>query len=247
MTTLSYQLYSSRNFPPVADTLKMLADIGYTHVEGFGGLFEDVPGLRRALDDAGVTMSSCHVGVDLMIDQPEKAISICKELGVKKMIAPFLPADRRPTDAWGWTDFGGKLAEASKPLQDAGFVVGWHNHDFEVMDVDGQRPLDLIAGASEDLMLELDVAWVVRGGEDPLSWIDKYAGRITAAHAKDIAPAGHNIDEDGWADVGHGTMDWDAISAALKAGGCDHFVAEHDNPKDHARFARNAFATISKF
>ena len=30
MTDFSYQLYSSRNFPPLADTLKMLARLGYS-------------------------------------------------------------------------------------------------------------------------------------------------------------------------------------------------------------------------
>ena len=43
MTDFSYQLYSSRNFPPLADTLKMLARLGYTHGRG----------LRRALRRRG--------------------------------------------------------------------------------------------------------------------------------------------------------------------------------------------------
>ena len=34
MTDFSYQLYSSRNFPPLADTLRMVAEVGYTQVEG---------------------------------------------------------------------------------------------------------------------------------------------------------------------------------------------------------------------
>ena len=55
---------------------------------------------------------------------------------------------------------------------------------------------------------EMDVAWVIRGGADPLKWIDEYGQRITAVHVKDIAPAGENANEDGWADVGHGTVDW---------------------------------------
>ena len=34
---IAYQLYSSRNFPPLDATMKMLAGLGYTAVEGFGG------------------------------------------------------------------------------------------------------------------------------------------------------------------------------------------------------------------
>ena len=58
---------------------------------------------------------------------------------------------------------------------------------------------------------------MIRGGADPLQWIAHLrSDRITAVHVKDIAPAGENADEDGWADVGHGTVDWKALMAALK-------------------------------
>ena len=49
---------------------------------------------------------------------------------------------------------------------------------------------------------------MIRGGADPLEWMRPYGNRITAVHVKDIAPAGESADEDGWADVGHGTVDW---------------------------------------
>ncbi len=39
MTDFSYQLYSSRNFGPLPETLKMLGNLGYTQVEGYGGLY----------------------------------------------------------------------------------------------------------------------------------------------------------------------------------------------------------------
>ena len=93
----------------------------------------------------------------------------------------------------------------------------------------------------------MDVAWVIRGGADPFAWIEKYKDRITAAHVKDIAPAGQNTDEDGWADVGHGTVDWASLIAALRNIGCTHFVMEHDNPKDDARFATRSIASANAF
>jgi hypothetical protein len=34
----SFQLYSSRNFPPLADQLGVLSALGYANVEPFGGL-----------------------------------------------------------------------------------------------------------------------------------------------------------------------------------------------------------------
>ena len=60
---------------------------------------------------------------------------------------------------------------------------------------------------------------------------------------KDRAPEGENVDEDGWADVGYGVMDWTAI-AALTAAKVPRFVLEHDNPSDVERFARRSLATV---
>jgi sugar phosphate isomerase/epimerase len=97
------------------------------------------------------------------------------------------------------------------------------------------------------LSLELDVAWVAVAGVDPKTVIARFADRIVAAHIKDIAPKGENRAEDGWADVGHGTLDWVGLMQALRQIRCRYFVIEHDNPSDHRRFARASFASISAF
>lgn len=241
--SIAYQLYCSRNFPPLADTLAMLSKAGYTEVEGYGGLYGDVPALKAALDAAGLTMTTGHFGIDMVESDPAKTIATAKALGMKSVFVPHIVADLRPTDAAGWAAFGARLAKMGKPITDAGFGFGWHNHDFELLDLGGgETPLDLIAAAGVDL--ELDLGWVRVAGHDPIAWIGKYAKQIKAVHVKDIAPDGQNRDEDGWADVGHGIMDWAAIKGALDAAGISHMVVEHDNPKDHTRFATRSLATL---
>jgi sugar phosphate isomerase/epimerase len=153
--------------------------------------------------------------------------------------------DDRPTDGPGWRAFGARLEAAARPFKAAGLGFGWHNHDFEfVATPDGSIPQAEIMAGGRSLEWEIDVAWVIRGGADPVQWIRRYGPRITAAHVKDIAPAGTNTDEDGWADVGHGTVPWASIMAALRAVGCKHFVMEHDNPSDHARFAKRSILAL---
>lgn len=248
MLRISYQLYCSRNFPPIGDTLQMLAETGFAEVEGYGGLFGDLDTLRAGLDATGLRMTSAHMGLDMVEGDPAGAIAIARMLGCEKVFVPYVMPDARPKDAAGWAGFGARLAAAGKPLQDAGLIFGWHNHDFELQPTEtGEMPLDLIAGASDDLMLELDLGWVHRAGQDPVAWIEKLAGRLTTVHVKDIAPQGECAEEDGWADVGHGVMDWPAIHAALQVAGVDHYVVEHDNPSDHARFARRSLAAINDF
>lgn len=245
MTDFSYQLYSSRDFGPTPETFGMLAALGYAHVEGYGPVYEDLDATKKALDETGLTMPSGHFAMDMVENNPDRVIEIAKALGIRKIIVPYLmPADR-PTDAAGWTAFGKRLAAAGKPLQDAGFQFGWHNHDFEFIALPtGELPIDLIL-ANESVGFEFDVAWAAVAGKDPADVIAQYGDRIIAAHVKDCAPAGQNANEDGWADAGHGTLDWPGHFSALKAAGCDLFIMEHDKPADDNRFASRALAYMT--
>ena len=109
---------------------------------------------------------------------------------------------------------------------------------------DGVIPLEALFEGGPGLKWEMDVAWLIRAGEDPLAWIAAQGHRLVAAHIKDIAATGRNLREDGWADVGHGTVDWKKLMDALKAVGCKNFILEHDNPADHKRFATRSAAYV---
>ncbi|MCW1950069.1 MAG: sugar phosphate isomerase/epimerase [Octadecabacter sp.] len=245
MTDFSYQLYSSRDFGPLADTFQMLAALGYAHVEGVGPAYEDIDATKKALDDTGLTMPSGHFGVDLITGDPSGVMKTARALGMKKIIVPFLLPDARPADAAGWSSFAKTLAAAGKPFQDAGFGFGWHNHDFEFHALaTGELPIDLIL-AQDNIGLEFDVAWAAVAGHDPAQVIDRYGSRIIAAHVKDRAPDGENAEQDGWAAAGEGTVDWPAHFAALKTAGCDLFIMEHDKPADDRAFAKTAITYMN--
>jgi len=240
---LSYQLYSSRNWP-LPDTLKMLSGIGYTEVEAFGGLFDDVAGLKAACTENGLTISSCHMDLEKLETDIVGCIALGKDLGVKRIYGPYLDEEKRPTDRAGWKKLADRLADVKPIIETAGFVFGWHNHDFEFVDLgDGTTPMDILAQAQ--IPFELDLGWVHVAGFDVIETIRKYGPLIRTAHIKDRAADGKNSDEDGWADVGTGVLDWAPIMAALKDAGVDHYVIEHDNPSDHERFARVSFDHIT--
>ncbi len=244
----AYQLYTSRNFPPLRATLDMLAAAGFDGVEGYGGVYADpaqLAELAEGLKANGLKMETGHFGLAQLEGEPEFVLGIARTLGTKHIYCPYVMPDDRPTTTEGWRAFGARLQAAGKPFREAGYDFGWHNHDFELVPgADGVCPIDALFEGGPDLSWEMDVAWVVRGGADPLAWIEKYKGRITAAHVKDIARAGENQDEDGWADLGDGIVPWRAIKAALVAAGVKNFVIEHDNPSDHARFAKRSLAAF---
>lgn len=245
MAQISYQLYSSREFPPLAATLKMLKELGYEAVEGYGGLYEDAAGLKAELDRAGLEMKSGHFSLEMLEGEPDRAISIARTLGMSAVYCPYLAAEDRPVGAAAWRAFGARLEQAGAPFRAAGLQFGWHNHDFEFLPAaDGAIPMAELLHGGPGLCWEADIAWIARAGVDPLAWIGRFASRITAAHVKDIAPQGECLDEDGWADVGHGVMDWKAIREALRATPASLMVIEHDKPSDDRRFATRSIASL---
>lgn len=251
MTDFSYQLYSSRNFPPLGDTLRILKALGYTGVEGYGALYADeaaVADLKIHLGETGLTMPTAHMSLDMLENAPDRVLAIAEMLGIRTIYCPHLAAEHRPDTAAGWQAFGQRLQVAAGPLREAGLGFGWHNHAFEFVPLaDGTIPQVAIFEGGPDLEWEADIAWVIKGGADPVRWIAAFADRITAVHVKDIAPAGENADEDGWADVGHGTVDWPALMRVLKGTRAAHFIMEHDNPNDAGRFAKRSIEAAKRF
>lgn len=245
---LSFQLYSARTFEPLEAQLELLAGLGYKKVEPFGGLFNDPQTLKRQLEVHGLSAPSAHVGLDRLRVDPAAAVRLCRDMGIQTIYAPAPPLGERDGGEAEWTALGRELDRIGKIVTAEGLKFGWHNHNWEFAKVaDGRRYIDILLEQAPNLLWQADIAWMVRGGADPVPELRRYAGRIEAVHVKDIAPAGSCVDEDGWADPGHGVLDWSTLVPVLKEIGVTLFVAEHDKPNDVARFARRAYATVASW
>ncbi len=246
LDNISVQLYSARNFPPVATQLKTVADTGLHNVEFYAALLRDADQYTGDMQQHELVAPTTHVGLVDLQENFDTTVATAKTIGVRLMIIPFLMADNRPSDADGWTAFGAELGVQQARLAEHDLRLAWHNHDFEFRPTgDGRFPMDLILAGAPNLGWQMDIGWVVRAGQDPLAWIERYRDRIVSFHIKDLAPAGQNQDEDGWADVGHGTMDWAALLPAIRSAEPEFLVLEHDNPSDFARFMQRSVATMA--
>lgn len=245
----SFQLYSARNFQPWPGILKMLGELGYSEVEGFGGVYDDPKAFRAELDKNGLAMPTGHFSIDALENDFDGVRKTADALGVTLLICPYLMPDQRPSDSAGWRGFGERLAKVGETAKKAGYGFAWHNHDFEFKALaDGSLPQDHILSSAPDIGWEMDVAWVIRGGADPLPWIERHGKRISAVHVKDMAKPGEGLDEDGWSDVGHGTIDWAGLFKTLRAkSAARYFIMEQDNPNDIARYARRSIATAKSW
>jgi sugar phosphate isomerase/epimerase len=164
------------------------------------------------------------------------------------VFAPAPPPGERDGDETAWRMLGQELARIGAAVHGAGLRFGWHNHHWEFRKAaDGRTFLDVMFAEAPDLLWQADVAWIVRGGADPLAELRRHQDRVIAVHIKDIAPAGQCVDEDGWADPGHGVLDWGALRVAMTQAAVELCVVEHDKPNDVARFARRAFETVSRW
>ncbi len=244
----SIQLYSIRNEGSQDEVLKEVKRLGYSQVEGWGGQFADPAGLKASLDAAGLVMPTAHIGFQ-QLEDTAATIKIAQTVGIKTIYCPASPGNEFREGKGDWRDLARKLEAIGKALNGAGIGFGYHNHNWEfVKDASGAFPMDILLTSAPSLEWEMDLAWVVKGGQDPVAWMDKYGSRITAIHVKDIAKAGEAVDEDGWADVGYGTLDWKGLLATAKAKTkAKYFVAEHDKPNDALRFARRSIDSIKKW
>lgn len=243
----SYQLYSARNEKNLDEVLKTLKQLGYTQVEGWGGQFADPAALAASLKAAGLSMTTAHMGYT-QLEDTAAALKIVDTVGIETVYCPAPPSADYREGKGDWNKFADGLARIAAAFKAAGKGFGYHNHHWEFGKTGGKTPIEIILGASPDTQWEMDLAWVVKAGEDPVAWMDKLGSRITAVHVKDIAPAGQALDEDGWADVGQGTLDWKSLVATIKQKTkARYFVAEHDKPSDAIRFARRSMDAVKKW
>jgi sugar phosphate isomerase/epimerase len=245
---LSLQLWSLRDLGPVAAQLDAAAAAGLKLVEPYGGQLADPATLAAELAAHGLKAPTSHVGMGDLRGDLSRVAGLCGEVGITRLFMPAFGPDERGTRAADWRARGAELGGMAETLQGSGIALGYHNHfwEFDTCE-DGRTALENLfdGAAGSPLAWQADVAWIARGGADPVAWMNRYAGILTSIHVKDQAAPGTHESEDGWCDLGRGTLDWPALWAAAVALGADPLVLEHDKPADPAAFARNSVAYIA--
>lgn len=75
--------------------------------------------------------------------------------------------------------------------------------------------------------MELDLAWAIKGGIDPVALFEKHPGRFPLWHVKDIDKDMQVIKP-----VGEGVIDFKRIFKYAKTAGLKYPFIEHDRPDD---------------
>lgn len=239
---IAVQLYTLRKLElSFDDLLGQVAAIGYDGVETTSNHGCTANEMQRLLAKHGLQVCSAHVGLQVFESDFDEVVAFNRAIGNTTLVVPFLPEAMRGPTADDWQKLGRQLNTLSQRVRDAGLRLLYHNHAFEMAVIEGRLAIDWLLETADQLGFEIDLAWVQRGGQNGVELLQRYSGRCARVHAKDVAPAGENQDQMGFADVGHGVLDWAALLPAVQAAGAEWVIVEHDLPKDALASIRRSY------
>ncbi|MDA1138698.1 MAG: sugar phosphate isomerase/epimerase [Planctomycetota bacterium] len=207
-------------------TLEKVARIGYQGLEGGSVTAGDIEGNRRRLDDIGLKTIAIGARREDLSGNLSKVIDDACALGVSGIVlyyATMKTRDEVMADAELFNKAGATITEA-------GLKFCYHNHDHEFKNVfDGQYAIDLLLENTDPnhVYWELDSAWVHYGGEDPIKYLKKYAGRIPLMHLKDLADINVRAK---FCAVGVGVLDVKGVVETSLETGVEWATVEQDRP-----------------
>lgn len=232
------QLYTCRDYaktiPEISETLRKVAEIGYTAVQvsGFGPV--DSKELAKVLSDSGLTVAGTHVGWDRFLTDIDALIEEHREWGCRHPAIGGLPGEYFSEE--GLTRFLDEVQEVGARLGAAGMDFSYHNHHHELTRYSGRTWLDRLYSDSDPACVkaEIDTYWIQAGGGDPVQWIRRCAGREPLLHLKDMAMGPDKKAR--MAEIGEGNLNWPAILQAAEEGGVEYLLVEQDECYERTPF-----------
>jgi sugar phosphate isomerase/epimerase len=174
-----------------------------------------------------------HVSITELTDDMAGVITQARIFNTRDIVVPYLPQEYQ--NALGYQMFKSHMNALAKKLSAVGYRLSYHNHAFEfATTINGMDALAYLLHPTPDnaLLAEIDVYWVKKGGQDPLSYIKTYANRMPIIHLKDMA----DDEAQSFAEVGTGTIDFLPILRWGEANGVEWYAVEQDtcprNPLD---------------
>jgi sugar phosphate isomerase/epimerase len=217
-----------------------LGRLGYTEIELAGHYDLSARDLRRIIERNGMRAFSGHDGPGFPA-QPgswerayrEETLPYAVAVGQKWTGLAWWPG---PYDQEAlWHQLAAHLNAAGRIAKDEfGLQFFYHNHDFEFTNRFNGKPAYEILLEETDpdyVKFELDLYWIVYGGESPVHYLSEDPARFPLYHVKDRTWRDRGPDVQDWEDTGPGSIDFpDCFDAGDGRRLDKHFVIEHDWP-----------------
>lgn len=228
------QLYSLRDDvkTDLKSTVKQVGEMGFKGIEAAGYDNGKLYGMEPQafisfLNNNHLTLLSSHTGKQLGKDMSaadwsalwqwwDEAIAAHKAAGAKYIVMPWMETPKTLDQLKKICDYFNQVGERCKK---AGIQFGYHNHDFELKEIDGKIIYDyMLENTDPDkVIFEMDCYWVMRGGKSPVDYFKKYPGRFPLLHIKDERELGES-----------GMMGFDAIFKYADVAGLKYVILEQE-------------------
>lgn len=224
---MGIQLYTLRDVinSDLPGTLTALSKIGYNSLEpyGFDGSFfgHSAKEFRKMCNDLGMEITSTHTGITAAnaSEYTDKAT----EAGLEYIILPSFSG--RPAKTLDdYKNVAMEMNQIGEITRKSGINFGYHNHNHEFRTIEGKLPYDVLLTETDPALVsfEMDIFWVVKGGQDPLHYFDNHPGRFQAWHLKDMGNDGESCI------VGNGKIKFKDLLKQSKKAGLKRFFVEQE-------------------
>lgn len=185
---ITVQLYSVREQAAndYEGTLRAIEEMGFGHVEpaGFPGYTAEKA--VKLFAELGLKAPSAHTGLPVG-DDTNKIIEQALMLGHKYLITGCPPKFQESISSIDAIKATAELyCEAAENAASHGIQVGYHNHDWDLGNIEGRPGYKVfLENTPESVLWEADIFWVLKAGLDPAAFIQEIGARGKVLHFKD--------------------------------------------------------------
>jgi sugar phosphate isomerase/epimerase len=221
---IALQPYTIRNelAEDYLGALAKVAEIGYQGVElGPPPAPISIAALKQHLDQLGLQVVGSHASIEQLTNDLDAQIDYLHAVGGKYIALSYRFDSRQQV-----LEAAERFNQIGANCHARGIQFLYHNHNWEFTRFDGRYALDMLLEATDPelVKMELDTYWVKRGGEEPVEYLRRLHGRCPLLHIKDMEPG----EEQFFAEVGEGVLDFDTILREAEAAGTEWLVVEQD-------------------
>lgn len=227
------QLYTVRDYcrdlPSLAQTLKKVADIGYTTVQISGTCEFEADWLKEQLAANGLRCVLTHTAPQKLQQQLEQVCADHKAFDCNNVGLGFFKFDEDSL-AEDYAQFLKTYKPITKDLKEKGLYFMYHNHAHEFAKLDGKTILDRLAEdfTPDEMGFTLDTFWIQAGGANSVDYIKALKGRIPCIHLKDYRYTKQESIMEKIAAVGDGNINFEAVVNAAADAGTEYLLVEQD-------------------
>src|SRR5690625_1059094 len=203
---------------------KSLKDMGWAGVQ-ISSLPEgyDPNEVAFALKENNLGAAGMHISLERLQTDLENVLQEANLYGTKDIICPSVPKEMQ--NETGFRELKTNLNEIAQKAPS--YRISYHNHAFEFeTTINGQNALRYLLDPADNnqILAEIDVYWVRKGGQDPVEFIAPYTNRMPIIHLKDMT----KDDRQTFAEVGEGVIDFLPLLEWGETNGVKWYAVEQD-------------------